>query len=44
MILIRKNIIFGLKNSSKVILHFRHAERDKWIDVQKYDALESHVM
>ena len=25
------------------ILHFRHAERDKWIDVQKYDALESHV-
>ena len=25
------------------ILHFRHAERDKWIDVQKYDALESDV-
>ena len=25
------------------ILHFRHAARDKWIDVQKYDALESHV-
>lgn len=25
------------------ILHFRHAERDKWIDVQAYDALESHV-
>ena len=24
-------------------MHFRHAERDKWIDVQKYDALESHV-
>lgn len=23
------------------ILHFRHAERDKWIDVQMYDALES---
>ena len=25
------------------ILHFRHAERDKWIDVQMYDALESDV-
>ena len=25
------------------ILHFRHAERDKWIDVKMYDALESHV-
>lgn len=25
------------------ILHFRHAERDKWTDVQKYDALESHL-
>jgi len=25
------------------ILHFRHAERDKWIDVQKYDALESDL-
>ena len=25
------------------ILHFRHAERDKWIDVQMYDVLESHV-
>ena len=25
------------------ILHFRHAERDKWIDVTMYDALESHV-
>lgn len=24
------------------ILHFRHAERDKWIDVEMYDALESH--
>ena len=23
------------------ILHFRHAERDKWIDVQMYDSLES---
>jgi phosphohistidine phosphatase SixA len=23
------------------ILHFRHAERDKWIDLQVYDALES---
>ena len=23
------------------ILHFRHAERDKWIDVKMYDALES---
>jgi len=23
------------------ILHFRHAERDKWIDVEMYDALES---
>ena len=25
------------------ILHFRHAERDKWIDTQMYDALESDV-
>lgn len=25
------------------ILHFRHAERDKWIDVHMYDALESDV-
>ena len=24
-------------------MHFRHAERDKWIDVQMYDALESDV-
>ena len=23
------------------ILHFRHAERDKWIDVQMYDSLEA---
>lgn len=25
------------------ILHFRHAEREKWIDVQMYDALETDV-
>lgn len=25
------------------ILHFRHAERDKWIDVHMYDSLESDV-
>ena len=25
------------------ILHFRHAERDKWIDVKMYDALETDV-
>ena len=25
------------------IPHFRHAERDKWIDVQMYDSLESDV-
>tara|TARA_B110000908_G_C10170946_1_gene410803 strand:- start:326 stop:1123 length:798 start_codon:yes stop_codon:yes gene_type:complete len=25
------------------ILHFRHAEREKWIDVQLYDALESDI-
>lgn len=25
------------------VLHFRHAERDKWIDVQMYDALESDL-
>ena len=25
------------------ILHFRHAERDKWIDVAMYDALESDL-
>ncbi|MDA8952421.1 histidine phosphatase family protein [Pseudomonadales bacterium] len=25
------------------ILHFRHAEREKWIDVEAYDALESDL-
>lgn len=25
------------------ILHFRHAERDKWLDVVNYDSLDSHV-
>ena len=25
------------------VLHFRHAERDKWIDVQMYDVLESDL-
>ena len=25
------------------ILHFRHAERDKWIDVEMYDLLEADV-
>lgn len=25
------------------ILHFRHAERDKWIDVHMYDTLESEI-
>ena len=25
------------------ILHFRHTERDKWIDVVLYDSLDSHV-
>lgn len=25
------------------ILHFRHTEREKWIDVEKYDSLESDV-
>ena len=25
------------------IIHFRHAERDKWIDVQMYDSLESDL-
>ena len=25
------------------ILHFRYAERDKWIDVNMYDSLESDV-
>jgi len=29
--------------SGGYILHFRHAERDKYIDVQMYDALESDV-
>ena len=29
--------------SGGYILHFRHAERDKWIDVVMYDALESDV-
>ena len=26
------------------ILHFRHAEREKWIDIEAYDALESDVL
>lgn len=30
--------------SGGYILHFRHAEREKWIDVQMYDALESDVI
>ena len=25
------------------ILHFRHAERDKWTDVEMYDALETEL-
>ena len=25
------------------ILHFRHAQREKWIDVEKYDSLESDL-
>ena len=29
--------------SGGYILHFRHAERQKWIDVQMYDSLESDV-
>ena len=29
--------------SGGFILFFRHAERDKWIDVQMYDALESEL-
>ena len=29
--------------SGGYILHFRHTERDKWIDVQMYDVLESDV-
>ncbi len=29
--------------SGGYILFFRHAERDKWIDVQMYDALESEI-
>tara|TARA_Y100001978_G_C23638799_1_gene407244 strand:+ start:42 stop:803 length:762 start_codon:yes stop_codon:yes gene_type:complete len=29
--------------SGGYILFFRHAERDKWIDVQMYDALESEL-
>ena len=29
--------------SGGYILFFRHAERDKWIDVQMYDALESQL-
>ncbi len=29
--------------SGGYILHFRHAERDKWIDVKMYDSLESDL-
>ena len=32
-----------LVNEGGYILHFRHAERDRWIDVKTYDALDSHV-
>ena len=40
-----KNDIYWAKEilNGGYILHFRHAERDKWIDVQMYDALESDV-
>jgi len=40
-----KNNIYWAKEilNGGYILHFRHAERDKWIDVQMYDALESDV-
>ena len=30
--------------SGGFILFFRHAERDKWIDVAMYDALESQLL
>ena len=30
-------------NDGGYILHFRHAERDKWIDVKLYDAIESDM-
>ena len=30
--------------SGGYILFFRHAERDKWIDVQMYDALETEIL
>ena len=33
-----KNLIKG-----GYILYFRHAEREKWIDVQMYDALEANI-
>lgn len=26
------------------ILHFRHAEREKWIDIEAYDSLESEIL
>ena len=40
-----KNDIYWAKEilNGGYILHFRHAERDKWLDVQMYDALESDV-
>ena len=40
-----KKEIFWAKEILKggYILHFRHAERDKWIDVTMYDSLESDV-
>ena len=48
----RKNNLGGSENDKVwakklieggYILHFRHAERQKWIDVQMYDSLESDV-
>lgn len=43
--LVTKDDLYWAKEIMKggYILHFRHAERDKWIDVQMYDALESDL-
>ena len=37
----QKDLAFELLNGG-YILFFRHAEREKWIDVKKYDSIETN--
>jgi len=37
----QRDLALDIINNGGYILFFRHAEREKWIDVQKYDSLET---